>query len=255
MDAQPIFTVFVPYTPPVPDVLDLWQVNANDEAYQIGGEKPGSIWRADLPNDMKAAARALNTHAVQLKQTSRALTAAGSLLSSDLQQVNVRGGSEATYDLEASGITGRQALLAFAFNYDPEQVEYNSQVDKLQLDATAAWVSRFAWQVRSQVEQFALVASVSGGRQIGLTRVVWTGDMQTWWNKGSSSALVDLHRQLLAQAIASRQAWLRLLLTIMEGAVKVGLSLTTGPFSLIAIWTAFNYVRKVIEQYRQLGAP
>jgi hypothetical protein len=111
-------------------------------------------------------------------------------------------------------------------------------------------VSGFADSVHRLVDQFALVESSRGGLSNARTRVEWLGDVHTWWAGGSPEHAISDHRRVLAQAIATRQAWLRLATILTAGAAKIGLSMAAGPFNPVAIMTAWKYIQKVIEQYR-----
>jgi hypothetical protein len=102
------------------------------------------------------------------------------------------------------------------------------------------------------VEQFALVETVRGGRAIGITRVAWLGDAETWWAAGASAEHFSQHAQALAQALATRQEWLNFLLLVSSGMLKVAVALATTPFSPLTIWTTWNYLRQVVQEYQQI---
>jgi hypothetical protein len=106
--------------------------------------------------------------------------------------------------------------------------------------------------VRRTVEQLALVETAMGGNTIGVTRVSWSGDTETWWVAGTGPEKFGPHTQVLSQALATRQEWLHFLLIVTSGAVRVGAALATGPFSPIAIWTTWNYALQVVAEFRKL---
>ncbi len=121
----------------------------------------------------------------------------------------------------------------------------------------AGTIADFAGSVHRLVDQFALVESSRGGVASARTRVDWLGDVHTWWMSGSPAPAIADHRRVLAQAIATRQAWLRLATILTAGAAKSRSSMAAGPFNPVAILTVWKYVQKVIEQYRliRMGVP
>ena len=230
-------------------LLGLWQPGSARESFSIGGEQPGLVWRADLPEDPVQTARALNNQALALRQISQALAAAGPLLTQDLRQVAGIGPTGLAYKLPGGAAPGRREILAQALTYNTESLSFGL---KDELTEAVEIVGHFAGQVRRLVDQFALVESGRGGRRAARTRVDWLGDVDTWWEPGSPSPSISDHRRVLAQALAARQEWLRLVLVLTAGAAKIGLAMATGPFNPVAIWAAWTYVQKVIEQCRSL---
>lgn len=249
-----IFQVSYPGDPLQTDPLELWQSVAHQKNNLIDGDQPGVVWRADLPEDPVASARQLTIHAVTLHQTNLALQATGSLLQQDLQWAATNRIAEGQVDFGVSPIqdlsrstSERYNLVAQALNGDPQEVSFGLQDE---LTEALEIVSRFASSVHRLVEQFALVESGRGGLSNARTRVEWLGDVQTWWVGRSPSIVMADHRCVLNQALATRQAWLRLATTLTAGAAKVGMAMATGPFNPLAIMTVWKYVKKVIEQYR-----
>jgi hypothetical protein len=256
-----VFQVIYPGDPLQADLLALWQPAALEKIILIGGEQPGVVWRADLPDDPAASARLLTTHALSLQQTNVALDVAGPLLQQDIRRASSRAAAPGQVDFgvsptqdSASAANGRYDLIAQALNADPHSVAFGLSDE---VTEAAEIVSRFAGSVHRLVDQFALVESSRGGNPSARTRVDWLGDVQTWWLAGSPAPAIADHRRVLAQAIATRQAWLRLAATLTAGAAKVGLSMAAGPFNPVAILTVWKYVQKVIEQYRaiRIGVP
>jgi hypothetical protein len=250
MVATAVYQVFYPDAPPQPDLLGLWHAEMLEGSFAVGGVMPGVVWRANLPQDPVESARLLNTQSLSLRQTALALESAGPLLSRDLQRA---AGNSSAKDAEASAFdltgmsSGRYDLLAQALHSDPGSVSFDLRDE---LSEAAQTVSGFAASVHRLIDQFALVESSLGGLPSARTRVDWLGDVHTWWLAGSPRPVITDHRRVLAQAIATRQAWLRLATLLTTGAAKIGLSMAAGPFNPLAIMTAWKYIQKVIEQYR-----
>ena len=215
VDNLAVYQVLYPEAPPQADLLGLWQPGRMEGSFSIGGEMPGVVWRANLPEDPVETARLLNTHAVTLRQTGLALEAAGPLLRRDLQRAAADSRSDGqvgfgnSLAIEPPGADlGRYDLVIGALYYDSRSVSFDLRDE---LSEAAETVSNFAASVHRLVDQFALVESILGGRPSARTRVDWLGDVHTWWAIGSPGPAIADHRRVLAQAIATRQAWLRLI--------------------------------------------
>ena len=238
--------------------LGFWQTVPASRSFAAGGPQPGMVWKAELPGDAEAARLVLTGHAQALRQTERALAAAGPLLERDLRQgslspgwadqpFTLEPGADPAAQLPPEGLRARQNILARALDPLPDSLSFNLGDD---LAAAGEVASRFAGQVSRLVNQFALVESSRGGQATAWTRVEWLGDVQTWWAPGRPQEDIAAHQRVLAQALATRQAWLRLVLVFAAGAAKIGMEMAAAPFNPIAVWTAWNYIQKVIEQYR-----
>jgi hypothetical protein len=255
--ATAVYQVYYPDAPLQPDLLGLWQPEKLEGSFAVGSEMPGVVWRANLPGDEFESARILSTQSLSLRQTALALQAAGPLLSRDLQRASVNGrpkeGETPAFDITSTS-SGRYDLLTQGLYYDPGSLSFGVRDE---LSEAVQTVSGFAASVHRLVDRFALVESSLGGLPSARTRLDWLGDVHTWWLAGSPPPTIRDHRRVLAQAIATRQAWLRLATLLTAGAAKIGLSMAAGPFNPVAIMTAWKYIQKVIEQYRvisQVGA-
>ena len=260
VDTPVVFQVVYPNTdiaaPSQMDLLALWQPISTEKSFSTGGEQPGLIFSANLPEDPLASALLLNIHAQSLRQTDVALTATGPLLIQDLQRASIDGVKQGSggYGIGSvldtpSAVYGRYDLVAQAINYNATSFSFDLQDE---LTEAIEIVGRFAGSIHRLVNQFALVETSQGGQLRARTRVDWLGDVHTWWAAGSMASTTSDHRRVLAQALATRQAWLRLLTLLTAGAAKVGLAMAAGPFNPLAVWTAWKYVQKIIEQYRAL---
>lgn len=230
-------------------LLGSWQPTSSRESFGIGGEQPGLVWRADLPEEPLESARALDRHDLSLRQIDQALVAVGPLLIHDLREVADTDPAGLGYALPAGATPGRREILAHALTFRAESVSFGL---KDELAEVVEVVAGFASQVRRLVDQFVLVESGRAGRRAARTRVDWLGDVTTWWAAGSSATSISDHQRVVAQALATRRQWLRLVLVLTAAAANIGLAMATGPYNPVAIWAAWTYVQKVIEQYRAL---
>lgn len=252
------------------DVLGLWSASADELAFSAPAMTPlhaqaGAVWRADLPDDPLEAQRLLSTRAAQLRLSQRSLAQAGTLLRNDLRSIppprdgesfsTPAGWPPANPDtprglLELAAIERFSSQASFAG--EPQEGIDQGLLSEAALDQAGQVAGDFFAQVQRLVGQFALVESSLGGRSLGLTRVSWGGDAQTWWSARAGMDDYPLHQQVLAQALGTRQAWLSFALLFSAGVVQVAAALASGPFSLLTIWTTWNYLKKVVEKYRAL---
>ncbi len=251
------FRLVTPGEPALLDALDLWQIGSHPEAAAGSSQPSCLVWRADLPQNPDEAQTALTNHARALTQTNRALAVADILLESDLITVQDVRGTPSHYSLGLSADEDRLAILAGGLAHQPEPVEFSTSRRDARSDEieTVNTIGRFTGLVQRLVGQINLVESVSAGRRTGLTRLEWPGGLQTWWAPGSPPASIPLHLQLLEQALATRQAWMRFWMLICSTTVKIGLAIASGPFLPVALFTAFKYLRKLVEQARMLRLP
>ena len=243
-----VYQVCYPGAASQPDLLGLWQAEPLDASFSVGGETPGVVWRVNLPEDPLESARLLGAQSLSLVNTTLALDAAGPLLSRDLQRAAAGDAGHVAFDLSAAS-AGRYDLLTQALYAHPGSVSFDLRDE---LSEAAQTVSNFAASVQRLVDRFALVESSRGGAPRARTRLDWLGDVHTWWLAGSPPPVISDHRRALAQAVATRQAWLRLATILTAGAAKIGIAMAAGPFNPLAIMTAWKYVQKVIEQYRMI---
>jgi hypothetical protein len=244
------------------DVFGLWQIQAGLDLGAGSGAEIGSVWRAALPEDPQESGYWLEAHASRLAASRRALPAAAARLEADLAWLP--GPREATAFTTGPGLSKaveegspRSVLIASAqYRWAGGETSFGF-LDKFklelpQVEAIGELVRRFAGQVRSSVEQAALVQTEIGGRPLATTRVAWSGDVETWWIAGGARDSTAQHQRVLAGALALRQEWLRFLLQVTSGAARTAAALATGPFSLLALWTVWNYVKAVVNEYQEL---
>lgn len=230
-------------------LLGPWRPGSDTEAFTIGGEQPGVVWRANLPEDPLESALALDSSALALRRIGQALATAGPLLVEDLRLMAGTGPSGLAYELPAGAAPDRREILLQVLTRETETPSFSLRDD---ITGAVELVSRFTSQLRRLVEQFALVESRYSDRCVARTRVDWSGDVHTWWAPGIRASMISDHRRVLAQAMATRREWLRLVFVLTSGAAKISVVMATTPFNPLAIWAAWAYVKKVVEQYNSL---
>jgi len=238
------FSISLPTSDPAVDVLELWTPG---EPSASGGE----VWRAVLPDDPLAAAELLDERERQARRARRALSSAQHRLQADLAALV--GGLAFSTSLELSPA---QNILAAGLRYQGQALAYSGledlPVDPRQLDQAAGSLARLIEQAQRAAGQAALVETSSGGRKSAVTRVSWAGDVETWWAAGGTREQRFQHGRVLAQALDTRQAWLRCLCILAGGVTRVAAALATGPFSLISIWTTWTYLQHIVREAKIL---
>jgi hypothetical protein len=242
------------------DVFGLWQVQTGVDLGTGLGDEIGSVWRAALPEDLQEGGVWLDEHASRLAASRRALPAAAARLEADL--ASLPGPRAAAFSTDASWSAAgpdspRGVLIACAqYRWAAGEASFGFldtfKLELPQVEAIGELVRRFAGQVRSSVEQSALVQTEIGGRPEATTRVAWSGDVETWWAAGRARDSTTQHLRVLTGALALRQEWLRFLLQVTSGAARTAAALATGPFSLLALWTTWNYIKAVVNEYQEL---
>lgn len=255
MEQSAPFRVWTPEETNAQDVFGWWQITAAGPASGLAtSPEIGSVWRVELPDDPQAAEDLLKYQAYRQAQAAWYLPAARRSLEHDLDSLDRL---EAGLEFSAqTGINTPRGVLAVAYQYSHEQASYglldSLSLDPQVLDRTSQEVGQFAALVRRTVSQFALVETASAGKNIAKTRIAWSGDAETWWESGSDQGQFPRHNQVLAQALVTRQHWLRFLLLLTSGIVRTAAVLATGPFSLVAIWATWKYLQQVIAAFQKI---
>lgn len=256
---MPTFQVSLPGSAsPALDVFGLWDSSSPPSRPGKGDGGLGLLFTADLPADPTLALDLLDARETALRLSRQALPGAEQRLSADLREMALVNAGGASFAVGGGENAGARAFLAAAIQHQGLGVSFglldNLKIDPFQLDEAANAVSSFAAQVHRVVDQLALVETVSGGQRLGITRAAWSGDVETWWSAAASRDQRLQHEQVLAQALATRQGWLRFLLMVTGGITRVAAALAAGPFSPVAIWATWNYLREVVNEFRALNA-
>ena len=106
--------------------------------------------------------------------------------------------------------------------------------------------SAFIEQLRRSLRPSATIQTAAGGRPLGHTRVAWLGDVHTLWWRDVNLEEAALHRQTLALALASRQAWMRLALMVTSGAARLA-ALLSSPFAIPA---SYRFITQMLVEFR-----
>ncbi len=249
------------------DELGVWQPaspaapgDAGLESTGVGpaaADAPGDVnlWLIALPKDRSAADQALDLAEARLAVAESALPQA----ENRLRAFAAAGGPSPAIapGLEAPELelASWSAMSQSAGDLDLRERPGQPMDDLAAVPAFQQAVERteaFFAKVREAVRDFTVVETSLGDARAALTRVSWTGDMRTAWASGLSTDDARQHIRAVSLALRTRDAWLRLALTVVRGAIQLAVLFAATP--LLALPAAYRFVRQIIDQMQALRA-
>ncbi|MGC9393539.1 MAG: hypothetical protein ACP5J4_01645 [Anaerolineae bacterium] len=231
-----------------PDPFGVWEAPAQRDTSP--GEE-GLVWRVALPDaasaldvvytrthllqrgedDLAQAAGELNAMLAGVapsKDAERGLTGAVSYAFSVPVAEDFHPQKEALRKMlvnlaavETSPVTGAVAFSAVD-TFADEKAGKGFQ------EARRRWLA-FVEQVQQMVAHYARVETIIAGAPVGLTRVGWSGDFETFWVPGISALSRKTHHETVNLALASRIALLRVVSVVTTGATGLILKAVALP--------------------------
>ena len=231
-----------------PDPFGVW------EAPMLRDTSPGEeglTWRVELP-DAETALGAVYARAEALQRGEDDLAQAENQLNAMLASVAPAADAE-------RGLTG---AVAYAFSVPPAEafhpqkealrktlaglavVETSPRTGAVAFSAVDAFAEEkehkgfqeayrrwqaFVEQVQQMTAHYARVETVIAGAPVGLTRVGWAGDFETFWVPGMPVLSRETHRETVNLALASRIALLRVVSVVTTGAAGLILKAVALP--------------------------
>jgi hypothetical protein len=241
-------------TGPAADLLGVWR------SPPAGGDGPSGqelavVWRAEFPAKARRRRAALASNAYLLRRAGEALPFAESYLAYAGQAAP---GAARPYSLAAPDLDEVERQLEHSLGQA-------RQIERLAQTPGAAYATpgeiyaeikqavqdtlQFYENLRRAVAHMAWVETVIGGQMVGRTSVGWLGDFHTSLQPRLDPAQAADHRRLVQQALASRQAILRMGLLVAVGAAGLATSSLTGPLAIIGV---LNFVKGLINVYQQV---
>lgn len=210
-----------------------------------------NVWRIALPEDRGAAARALDMAEARLAVAESALPQA----ENRLRAFAAAGGPS-----PAIGPGFEEPELALASWSVIAREQAGQPADELAAlpdlqDAQLAAIDRtraFFDKIRETVRDFTVVATDLGDTPVALTRISWTGDMHTAWLRGLPADDAQQHFRAVSLALRTRDAWLRLALTVVRGTVLLAALFAATP--LLALPAVYRFICQIIDQVQALPA-
>ncbi len=261
------FRVSLPGVAPGEDVLGVWQAQAAPEAGPAAGarsfggpvglnqappagEAEYTLWQVDLPPDPRQAGRLIAGHELRLEQAGQALEQAERRLGRyiDLRQ---QGGGAAAFGLFSGAESVLNAWLA------PGGAPTALEIPGF-LNLPGDWEAGFGQanallkRVSQAATYAAWVETSSAGGLVGRTLVGWDGDLAHSWLQNTPAVLAGQHQRSLALALRSRLAWIKMVMVVLSGGLKLAALAPAGPVA--AIPAAFQFVRLVIAQAQDIQA-
>lgn len=229
------------------DELGIWQALPvalpRDLGLESVGEEPAAdrdvtLWQVALPRDRRAANDVLALAERRLAAAELALPFAAQRLTTFVGA----GGPPAA--LPPALAAPETALFDWVATGD---VARGQPPDAGPVNQVAAFFDK----VHESLRNYAAIDTGLEDGRIGLTLVSWTGDFQTVWARGLALDDAQQHTAAVALALRTRDAWLRLGLTVARGAIQLTALFSVNP--ALALPAAYRFVRQVIDQVQALG--
>ncbi|NJM39877.1 MAG: hypothetical protein HC853_03425 [Anaerolineae bacterium] len=270
-------------------VLDLWgQTRSRSSAFEaMAPEAPTNpVWQVQLPAQAGSAQRLLQSVAVQQAKNedllaatlARALRFCANPTSAPAAQprpasgLQLRRRSRATRPSANSslGRTPEEAVLSLLAQtqfiapntsfeaarslerFLPASLQEAIADVRAFLAQLSLHVLNFAWvDTRVQSAQSAQSAHSAEGMRIGLTRVTWQGDFETYLQVNTPKDQVDLHLSAVQAALLSRQQLLRQFAVVARTAMAfIGAGLVVGN-PLLALAAGYKLIKLVWQELRE----
>lgn len=214
-----------------------------------------AVWRLDLPAEPQAALQAL----AELDERSQASSAVLDELPERIERLASQGtpGGATSFavgpstDLPSSDAE----LLRFLNDLDrpPDQASFG-----LGDDLRAGWgaaqeqFQKMTSQALQSLSHMAWVETSQGGLLFGRTAVGWTGDMDTFYTRGTGPEQIQLHQRSLSLALTARHAFIRAFSATVAGASRLALSLATPGGALLALPAVWKYVNQILSEVERV---
>lgn len=225
------------------DPLGLWQLEPPmGHAFDVEpAAEERLVWSVVLPGDQSAQAQ-ITARLQKVDQVQSRLEAAERKLKTMMV------GTPFTYDQDP--VTA--ALLTEVLAIQQEGASLTSGLDRRRwtdlLQESAALLKQF----RRLLLYYAWVQTEVAGEFVGLTTVDWSSDYQTAWQDGITADSMELHLDAVRLALASRQAFDRLITVIVSGALELAVKAGIPGGHVLLIPAVYRYVRAVLQQLREL---
>lgn len=222
-----------------------------------------AVWRLPLWSDDPGAGKAeLDRRARKLAAIVAGLAEAGPRAEAFQVRRNPPGGeAPVSYGLDTSqpGLPDPEAELAYIL----DAVEHPAGEVAFGIGETAAQLAgvvgvdwngmqeRFTALIDSvnrQLLHAAWVETTLDGRLVARTTIDWGGDLTTHKVPGLEAAALQAHQASLEQAIASEEANLKTVLTVVQVAGKIALATTTPLGMAQALVLAYQFVKTIVNQ-------
>jgi hypothetical protein len=235
------------------DALGLWQpaIVTEEISFSAAPSADTALFRVDLPPDPGQAYLALAQSSAQLQSVEIALGQAAPRLERFVQGAALSGVESVDFAAGAPAFAAPERELWLWLGLATDQPSFAPGLDLRSVWNTAGGqAAAFFEQVGQALAHFAWVESATDGQLVGRTTVGWTGDQTTFWRDPLLPGQVANHTRCLQLALATRAAWLRLTVTVAQGAARLAALASTAP--ILALPAAWKFVQELLAQYRNL---
>lgn len=91
-----------------------------------------------------------------------------------------------------------------------------------------------------------------GGVLLARSAMSWSGDTRSLATPLLTPSMVAIHARSVAQSVRSRNAWARLLLTLMSGSARLASMAATPAGAAMALPMAWRFLRRVLAETQAL---
>ncbi len=238
------------------DPLGLWEPAPPETVTFGAGETTIAApptWRITLPPDPRAARQTLEACNRAESESLRHLAEVETIL----RTLNPLAPAYSATDpllaqkealIEAVATWGLTDRLTFG----PAAEREKAAVDQRTL---GSWLT-FVEEVRRMLSAYARVETHLGSTPVAQTVVSWGGDFRTHWNRATSHAMRQTHRQAVHLALTSRLALVRLVGVVAVGAATLAAKAAIPGGHILLLPAAWRFVRDVLRELRHLrGQP
>ena len=150
--------------------------------------------------------------------------------------------------------TNASGALSFAAGHpddDPDEMDETTRQSRWRSLAEAAGAALD--QVTRVATYPSWVETRVAGRLLARSAISWTGDTENLAIRRLPPELIAVHTRSVSISLRTRNAWSRLLITVVHGSAK--LMAVTGPTgALMAVPTAWKFVRRIVTEVKELRA-
>lgn len=225
-------------------------------------EQPAAVWSLAISGGAagrRSAQEELRRRDARLRAIQQGLDEAGPRLDRLLARRSATGLS---FGLEAPGAEPlpqpEQALASILEDWDAGLADSGStgasfglgedlsRLVGIDWNALRQRLEAFLDSLNRQILHFVWVDTSLDGRLAARTTVNWSGDLRTLWQVDLRPEQRVIHQQSLEQAMESRRASLRTILTVSKIAGKIVLAVTTPLGPVQALSLAWQFVNDII---------
>jgi hypothetical protein len=237
------------------DTLGIWQIPTSPPtAFASGASEyqataapaAPTLWRIQLPQDLKQANAIMEAQIRQLDQQQRYLDE----IEAQLDALYPSMLSPSTY---AAGRRSPQSRLLdevnrlrnqpAAFGTSDTDIDYGWLYEQCEI-----LITRF----RQVITRHGRIETRVGDDLVGLTKIDWNGDFETIWEANAPIQAMTMHVKSIRLVTASRLAILRILSIVGTGALGLAIKAAIPGGQFLLIPAVYQFVREMLEAFKKI---